>query len=159
MENELKPLTEAGRRMVELAEDHARALALEAARYDRTGEFPHSHITALQESGFMYAPIPVEAGGMGVESVHDAMVATSRLARGDASITLGVNMHFMVLLTLGRQRRMLLNRGEEQKARAVEAQLATIAKERWVIAAAVSEPGSGSPGREPRRRSRTAAGS
>ena len=49
-------------------------------------------------------------------------------------------MHFMVLLTLGRQRRMLLNRGEEQKARAVEAQLATIAKERWVIAAAVSEP-------------------
>jgi hypothetical protein len=29
-----------------------------------------------------------------VTSVHDLLVACSRLARGDASLAIGVNMHF-----------------------------------------------------------------
>lgn len=125
--------------MVELAEQLAQRFALEAARYDKEGTFPFGHIQVLQDTGFMYAPAPVEVGGMGVESVHDVMVATSRLARGDASITLGVNMHLLVLLSLARQRRMLLARGQDQKAAGVEATLAAIVADRWVVAAAASE--------------------
>jgi alkylation response protein AidB-like acyl-CoA dehydrogenase len=139
MENELQPQTEPGRQMMTIGEELAQRFAIDAACYDREGTFPFDHIKVLQDTGFMYAPAPVELGGMGVESVHDVMVATSRLARGDASITLGVNMHLLVLLSLARQRRMLLARGEEQRAKGVEAALAAIVAERRVIAAAISE--------------------
>ncbi len=140
MENELEALTPAGRELVEMAERFAREFAADAAAYDRENRFPYEHLDALKDSGFMYAPAPVEAGGMGVESVHDIMVATSRLARGDASLTLGVNMHLLVLLSLARQRRVFLARGDEAKAAAVTQTLAGIVQARAAIAAATSEP-------------------
>ncbi len=140
MENQLEPLTEAGREMVEMAERFASDFAADAAIYDRENRFPYEHLDVLKASGFMYAPAPVEAGGMGVESVHDIMVATSRLARGDASLTLGVNMHMMVLLALARQRRVFLARGDEAKAAGVTGVLAGFVNGRAAIAAAVSEP-------------------
>jgi alkylation response protein AidB-like acyl-CoA dehydrogenase len=140
VENELEAITPAGRELVAMAERFATEFAADAAAYDRENRFPFEHLDALKDSGFMYAPVPVEAGGMGVESVHDIMVATSRLARGDASLTLGVNMHFMVLLSLARQRRVFLARGDEAKAAGVTGALAGFVKGRAAIAAAVSEP-------------------
>lgn len=140
MENELHALTDAGRQMVEMAERFASQFAVEAAIYDRENRFPFEHLDALKASGFMYAPAPVEAGGMGVESVHDIMVATSRLARGDASLTLGVNMHLLVLLSFARQRRMLLNRGDDTRAAVITQTLAGIVQSGAVVAAAISEP-------------------
>ena len=53
-------------------------------------------IDALKAAGYFTAPIPAELGGLGVTSVHDVVVASSRLARGDASVAIGVNMHFAV---------------------------------------------------------------
>ena len=43
--------------------------------------------------GYFAAPIPEVFGGLGVDSAHDLLVASSRLARGDASVAIGVNMH------------------------------------------------------------------
>jgi hypothetical protein len=40
----------------------------------------------LLETGYVAAPVPVALGGLGVESIHDLVVASSRLARGDAAL-------------------------------------------------------------------------
>lgn len=76
----LQAKTEAGKRLVELAEKHAADFAVRADQHDRDGTYPFENIEALKESGYFAAPIPVELGGMGVESWHDLMVASSRLA-------------------------------------------------------------------------------
>src|SRR5438309_1414588 len=96
MDGELKPITEPGKRFVALAEEHALA-----------GSFPHENIKALQQSGFMAAPVPEELGGMGVTSSHDFATGMSRLARGDASTAIASNMHIVaarVMASLWRNR-------------------------------------------------------
>ena len=37
--------------------------------------------------------MPTELGGGGVTSIHDVLVASSRLARSDPATAIGVNMH------------------------------------------------------------------
>jgi hypothetical protein len=46
------------------------------------------------------APVPVTLGGLGVSCAHDLVVASSRLARGDASVAIGVNMHLVAELNM-----------------------------------------------------------
>ena len=100
MQFELQALTEPGRRYVALAESHVAELAAGADLHDRAGSFPTEHLESLQNSGFMAACAPRELGGFGVASVHDFMVAMSRLGRGDGSTAIAVSMHsFSVLLT------------------------------------------------------------
>lgn len=139
MENQLQATTEQGRELVFMAECFAAKFAAEAAHLDREGIFPVAHLDALRKSGFLYAPAPVEAGGMGVESVHDLMVASSRLARGDAGPTLGVNMHLLILQSLVRQRRMAINRGDEHRTSALTGMLRGLVAQGAFVAAAVSE--------------------
>src|SRR6186713_768916 len=139
MENQLKAMTPEGESLVAMAEQFAASFAEDAGLYDREGTFPVPHLDILRESGFLYAAAPVEAGGMGVESVHDLMVASSRLARGDASLTLGVNMHHLILFALARQRRVALNRREEGRAAGLTAMIARLVSGGAFVAAAVSE--------------------
>ena len=40
-------------------------------------------------------------------SIHDVLVASSRLARGDPSTTIGVNMHFSALINMVRSWRIV----------------------------------------------------
>jgi len=77
---------------------------------------------------------------MGVESVHDVLVAASRLARGDAGLTLGVNMHMIMMMTYAQQYRAALATGDDAKATGVGRAMARAVSDRMVIAAAVSEP-------------------
>ncbi|MCH8062977.1 MAG: acyl-CoA dehydrogenase family protein, partial [Chloroflexi bacterium] len=93
MNFQLRPVTEPGRRFVELAEKHAADFATRADKYDRKGVFPSENIEDLKRSGAMAATVPVEYGGMGVESVHDLAVGINRLGRGDGSTAIGVTMH------------------------------------------------------------------
>jgi alkylation response protein AidB-like acyl-CoA dehydrogenase len=93
MEGELQPRTEPGKRFVALAEEHAADFATRAEQHDREGSFPHENVKAMQESGFLGAPAPVDYGGMGLESIYDTMIGMSRLARGDASTAIAANMH------------------------------------------------------------------
>ncbi len=138
---ELTAHTEAGARLVAIAEELSPQLASRAAEHDRDGSYPFEAIDALKAAGYFAAPVPVELGGLGVSSAHDLVVASSRLARGDASMTIGVNMHLVAVLNMERRRQVALAAGEERRARAFASSLEAIARDGVVLAAAISERG------------------
>jgi alkylation response protein AidB-like acyl-CoA dehydrogenase len=90
---ELQATTDAGRKFVALAEEHAADFATRANQHDREASFAYENIEALQTSGFLAGPIPEEFGGFGVSSALDLMIAMSRIARGCASTAIAANMH------------------------------------------------------------------
>jgi alkylation response protein AidB-like acyl-CoA dehydrogenase len=141
MPMELTARTAAGSRLVAIAERLADEFAGRAAEHDRDGSYPFASIDALQHAGYFVAPVPEELGGLGVGSVHDAIVASGRLARGDASLAIGVNMHLVVVLNLARRWRMARAAGNARREQAFTQSLRTIASDRVVMAAAMSEPG------------------
>jgi alkylation response protein AidB-like acyl-CoA dehydrogenase len=138
---ELAATTEAGARLVRIAEGLAEDFASRAAVHDRDASFPHAGIAALKRAGYFTAPIPVERGGLGVTSAHDLVVASSRLARGDASIAIGVNMHLVVLLNIVRRWQSAVAAGDDRRAAAFGESMDAVARDGVVIAAAVSEHG------------------
>src|SRR5262245_17838385 len=130
---ELTARTEAGERLVGMAETLSQQLSARAAEHDRDGSYPHEAIDALKAAGYFAAPVPAELGGLGVSSAHDLVVASSRLARGDASVAIGVNMHLVAVLNMARRRLA--------GARGFDAALERIARDGVVLAAAISERG------------------
>ncbi|MEZ5102729.1 MAG: acyl-CoA dehydrogenase family protein [Thermoleophilia bacterium] len=136
----LQPRTDPGRPLVALAERLADRLAATAERHDRDRSYPFESIDALRRARYFAAPVPAELGGLGVESVHDVVVASSRLARGDASVAIGVNMHLTALLNVVRRYRMAVAAGNERRAAAFGASLRAIVDDGVVMAAAISEP-------------------
>ena len=138
---ELAARTEAGARLVAIAEELSPQLATRAAAHDRDGSYPFEAIDALKAAGYFAAPVPVELGGLGISSAHDLVVASSRLARGDASVAIGVNMHLVAVLNMERRREVALAAGEERRARGFAASLEHIARDGVVLAAAISERG------------------
>ena len=138
---ELTARTEPGERLVALAERLADEIAPSAAAHDRDGSFPFESFAAVKESGYFTAPIPDELGGLGVTSVHDVLVGSSRLARGDAALTLGVNMHLVYLLNVVRRWQIAVAADDERRAGAFAATLEQIARDGTVFAAAGSEAG------------------
>jgi alkylation response protein AidB-like acyl-CoA dehydrogenase len=138
---ELTATTEPGTRLVALAEHLAVDFASRAATHDREASYPFASIEALKRAGYFAAPIPAELGGMGVTSVHDVLVAATRLARGDASVTIGVNMHMAVLRNIVRRWEIAVATRNERRAAAFRATLREVARDGAVIATAISEPG------------------
>ena len=138
---ELTARTNAGARLVAIAEGLCEQLAARAAEHDRDGTYPFEAIDALKAAGYFAAPVPVELGGLGVSYAHDHVVAASRLARGDASVAIGVNMHIVAVLNMVRRRQVALTTGEHRRAHAFAASLEQIAHNGMVLAAAISEPG------------------
>jgi alkylation response protein AidB-like acyl-CoA dehydrogenase len=122
-----------------LAERLAEDQASRAAAHDRDGTYPHEAIRSLRDAGYFAAPIPVELGGLGVSSAHDLIVASGRLARGDASVAIGVNMHLAAVMALARRWHIATAGGNERRVRAFGQSLERIARERSVISAAMSE--------------------
>ena len=138
---ELAARTDAGGRLVATAERLSETLAADAPRHDRDGSFPFEAIDALKAAHYFAAPVPVEMGGLGVCSAHDLVVASSRLARGDASVAIGVNMHLIAVANMERRRQVAVAAGQDRRGRAFAASLAQIARDGVVLAAAISEPG------------------
>jgi alkylation response protein AidB-like acyl-CoA dehydrogenase len=138
---ELTARAAAGADLVALAERLADDLASRAAAHDREGTYPHDSIRSLRDAGYLVAPVPADLGGLGVSSVHDLVVASGRLARGDASVAIGVNMHLIAVMALARRMRMAVAAGKARRADAFAESLRTIVRERSVIAAAQSERG------------------
>ena len=138
---ELTAHTEAGARLVALAERLSEELAARAAEHDREGTYPFEAIDALRAAGYFAAPVPVELGGLGVGSGHDLVVASSRLARGDASVAIGVNMHLVAVLNMEHRRRAAVAAGAERRALGFASSLEQMARDGAVLAAAISEPG------------------
>jgi alkylation response protein AidB-like acyl-CoA dehydrogenase len=138
---ELAARTEAGARLVAVAEELSNDLAARAPEHDRDGTYPFEAIDALWAAGYFAAPVPVDLGGLGVSSAYDLVVASSRLARGDASVAIGVNMHLVAVLNMERRRSMAVAAGQERRARGFASSLEQIARDGVVLAAAVSERG------------------
>ena len=138
---ELTARTDAGARLVSLAEALSEQLAARAAEHDRDGSYPFEAIDALKAAGYFAAPVPIELGGLGVSSAHDLVVASSRLARGDASVAIGVNMHLVAVQNMERRRQVAVAAGEERRALGFASSLEQIARDGVVLAAAISERG------------------
>jgi L-evernosamine nitrososynthase len=138
---ELAARTSTGAGLVALAEQLSEEFASHAARHDRDGSFPFEAIDALKAAGYFAAPVPLELGGLGVDSAHDLVVASSRLARGDASVAIGVNMHLVAVLNMERRRQVADAAGAERRARGFASSLEQIAGKGVVLAAAISERG------------------
>ena len=136
---ELTARTDSGARLVALAERLASEIAPCAADHDRDGSFPFDSLASVKQSGYLAAPIPEHLGGLGVASVHDLLVASSRLARGDAALTLGVNMHLVFVLNVARRWQIAAAAGDERRARAFGETLEEIARDGTVFASAGSE--------------------
>jgi alkylation response protein AidB-like acyl-CoA dehydrogenase len=138
---ELNANTNAGGRLVAVAERLSAELAAHAAEHDRDGSYPFEAIAPLKAAGYFAAPVPVELGGLGVSSGHDLVVASSRLARGDASVAIGVSMHLVAVLNMERRRSVAVAAGAERRARGFASSLEQIARDDVVLAAAISERG------------------
>jgi L-evernosamine nitrososynthase len=139
MSLELTARTETGARLVALAETLAAEIGPRAAEHDRDGSFPFDSFAAVKQSGYLAAPVPEQFGGLGVASVHDLLLASSRLARGDAALTLGVNMHLVFVLNVARRWQIATAAGDERRARAFGETLEEIARDGTVFASAGSE--------------------
>ncbi len=137
---QLTARTRPGQRLVALAERLAEEIRPNVAEHDRDGSFPFESLARVKQSGYLTAPVPEQLGGLGVTSVHDLVVASSRLARGDAALSIGVNMHFAYLVNVLRRWQIATARGNERRADAFGRTLAEIAGEDLVFAAAISEP-------------------
>src|ERR687891_520191 len=85
-------LTPRQREIVELAGRLADEFAERAAEYDRDGSFPFENYDRMREEGYLGLTVPEELGGMGA-GLHDLILAQERLAAGDGSTALAVNMH------------------------------------------------------------------
>jgi alkylation response protein AidB-like acyl-CoA dehydrogenase len=130
-----------GERLVARAESLHSELAACAAIHDRSGRYPVEHLDRLRKCGLFLAPVPVECGGLGVESIHDLALASARIARAEPSITLGLNMHYTTVNNLVRRWRGACSRGKLVQAEALRQALERVATDGSIIAAAVSEPG------------------
>jgi alkylation response protein AidB-like acyl-CoA dehydrogenase len=138
---ELQATTPAGDDMVRGAEWFASTFVDGARAHDRDGTFATEHLDALRTAGFLVMPVPAAMGGGDVLSNHDVLVACSRLARGDAATTIGVNMHFAVILNLVRAWQVSGAREQADRARMAADTLQAIVDAGIVLASAVSEPG------------------
>ncbi|MCH7580098.1 MAG: acyl-CoA/acyl-ACP dehydrogenase, partial [Chloroflexi bacterium] len=134
MDLELQALTEPGRRLVALAEEHAADFATRAEQHDREGSFPKENFEAMRESGMLMASLPEEYGGMGVNSLHDLGVGIGRLARGDASTAIALNMHLAGVWNTVRT-------SMGQNGAAAAAFLQVIGDNSWITAVANTEAG------------------
>jgi alkylation response protein AidB-like acyl-CoA dehydrogenase len=138
---ELTANTAPGARLVAIAEQLSERLAARAAEHDRDGTYPFGAIAQLKAAGYFAAPVPVDLGGLGVSSAHDLVVASSRLARGDASVAIGVNMHLVAVLNMERRRQVAVATGADRRVRSFASSLEQIARNGVVLAAAISERG------------------
>ena len=137
---ELKATTEPGARLVALAEELAAQFAERAAEHDRDATYPFEAIEALKANGYFVAPIPEKYGGLGVESVHDLLVASSRVARGEPSVIIGVNMHLLSIINIRRRYNIAVATGNEKRIAVFGGLMEMLARSGVVMAAAVSEP-------------------
>src|ERR1700743_2549499 len=126
---ELTAHTKVGARLVAIAEDLSQMLAARAAEHDHDGSYPFEGMHAPKAARSLTAPISIDLGGLGVSSAHDLVVASSRLARGDASVAIGVNMHLLAVHNMERRCQVAVAAGAERRARAFASSLQQIARD------------------------------
>jgi alkylation response protein AidB-like acyl-CoA dehydrogenase len=141
MHGAVQPKTAEGASLVSLAEGFAPEFAERAAKHDAEASYPFENLEQLKESGFLTAAIPTSCGGLGVDSVHDIVLASSRLAHGDPALVIGVNMHFVITMLLTRHLRMAIAGNRERRIAGLTETLSAIVDDGTVFSALVSEAG------------------
>jgi alkylation response protein AidB-like acyl-CoA dehydrogenase len=86
------PLTARQREIVDLAAGLASEFAERAPEHDRDASFPFKNYERMREAGYLGLTVPEELGGMGA-GLYELLLAQERLATGDSSTALAVNMH------------------------------------------------------------------
>ena len=87
-----QPLTPRERELLELAAGLADRFAERAPEHDRDATFPHENYDDMREAGYLGLTVPEELGGRGA-TLHELILCQERLAMGDGSTALAVNMH------------------------------------------------------------------
>ena len=126
-------LTPRQREIVELAGRLADEFAERATEHDREGFFPFENYERMREEGYLGLTVPQELGGMGA-GLHDLILAQERLAAGDGSTALAVNMH---VSPIGQLASLWRTSGDERLADV----LRRAADGRLVYASMSAEPG------------------
>jgi alkylation response protein AidB-like acyl-CoA dehydrogenase len=85
-------LTPRQRELVELAGRLADRFAERAGEHDRDASFPFENYEDMREAGYLGLTVPEELGGRGA-TLLELILAQERLAMGDGSTALAVNMH------------------------------------------------------------------
>lgn len=138
---ELQPTTAAGQRFVEIAEGHIETFRERASQHDRDASFPAENFEDLRKSGAVGAFAPEDLGGLGLDSVHDWATGIERLARGDASTAIGLNMHLAISRNLGQALNAARERGNAEAIARNEGLLTAIATGNLLICATATERG------------------
>jgi len=141
MDFQLMPVTSPGVRLIRLAEQHARDFATRAEQHDRDGTFPFENVEALRKSGVMAACVPEELGGLGVDSIHDYVLAINRLGRGDGSTAIAANMHIFRPWWMTRYWRTAKEAGDQHAVKRLETTLRQIGAGEVIMCALISEAG------------------
>jgi alkylation response protein AidB-like acyl-CoA dehydrogenase len=126
-------LTPRERDLVELAGGLADRFAERAAEHDRDATFPFENYDEMREAGYLGLTVPEELGGHGA-SLHELILAQERLAMGDGSTALAVNMH---VSPIGQLASLWRSSGDERLADV----LRRAADGRLVYASMSAEPG------------------
>lgn len=121
------------REIVELAGQLADNFAERAAEHDRENTFPFENYEEMRAGGYLNLTVPEELGGGGA-SLLDLVLAQERLAMGDGSTALAVNMH---VSPVGQWAAIWRRTGDES----LEKVLRGVAAGEIVWASLTSEPG------------------
>lgn len=90
---------ERDKQLVAYAEKVAQQIALTAAKYDESGEFPFEHFEILRKEGYLKLTIPKEYGGAGL-SLYEILLVQERLAKASGSAALAIGWHLMTFFSL-----------------------------------------------------------
>ncbi len=85
-------LTPRQREIIELAGGLADKFVTRSSQHDRDNSFPFENYDEMRASGYLSLTVPEELGGGGA-NLFDLVLAQERLAMGDGSTALAVNMH------------------------------------------------------------------
>lgn len=141
MKFELQPRSVQGRKFVALAVETGRLFAAGADAHDRENSYAADNIATLRKCGLAAATVPIEFGGLGVESLVDFAAGINRLGRYDGATALAANMHIFLTWFVARDWRRARDSGDAARTAQWERMLREIGGGRMMLAALVTEPG------------------
>ena len=136
---QLQAVSTSGTTLVHTAERLAASFAERADEHDRDGSYPFEAIDALRQERYSRLLSRRSSVGSASRRCTTLIVASSRLARGNASVAIGVNMHLTVLLNIVRRYTMAVAAGSDRRASAFASSLESFARQDVVLATAISE--------------------
>ena len=131
------PKTDPGAHLLLAIESVVPRLQERAAQADRESALCQENFADLQAAGVASAWVPSELGGLGLQSVHDWILAIAALAKGDGSTAIAMNMHLAVSAGMA-----VAYRRAGSKADGLAAGLSAMARGEMLVCATATEAGS-----------------